>query len=361
MDRSFEDRSSGTRVTLSGVQVLRFVAAGGVAAFHAFEFAARDIAALPERLLDLTNLGAVGVHIFFVISGFIMMWTSRARFGRAGQAAPFLVRRAVRIFPVYWVIALFNLPLLIAYGLGGADTASAVLRALVLWPSDASGLIFVGWTLSYELYFYVLFAGVLALSARRALAVLSALMVGLVALGALGAPTGEAARLATNPLLLEFLAGAVIGLYFMEGGRLPKPLALIALGAGTAAILATAFVSGDLPLLIVWGGPSVLIVAGTVGLDVAGRFPSRLGRLTPLGDSSYALYLVHAVILPPMTLMIGSNFETGAIGCFVIASALTVLCIAAGHLVHRTVERPLLDLCRPERLTRLVIRPASAV
>ncbi|MET0430390.1 MAG: acyltransferase, partial [Microvirga sp.] len=85
------------------VQVLRALAALSVAFLHAQHDAltlagrAGTVLALPDRLPWMA-----GVDVFFVISGFIMVYSSRDLFARPGGPAVFLARRVARVVPLYW-------------------------------------------------------------------------------------------------------------------------------------------------------------------------------------------------------------------------------------------------------------------
>ncbi|MFC2951346.1 acyltransferase family protein [Marinicaulis aureus] len=75
--------------TVHSIQFLRFLAAALVVAYHSFHFVDLKVLALSERLMHFTTFGASGVHIFFVISGFIMVWTSEGKFGKASSISGF--------------------------------------------------------------------------------------------------------------------------------------------------------------------------------------------------------------------------------------------------------------------------------
>ncbi|HVI04878.1 MAG TPA: acyltransferase family protein, partial [Sphingomicrobium sp.] len=134
---------------LRSVQVLRAVAAMAVVAHHAFD--------------NGTRVGAAGVDLFFVISGFIMMTTCSS--GR--KPGEFLADRAWRIYPM-WLLAVFPWLLMAPH------STLEVVRSITLWPVYGNRFLNpaldVGWTLSFELLFYLAFA--LALATRAAVPLL---------------------------------------------------------------------------------------------------------------------------------------------------------------------------------------------
>ena len=167
---------------LYGVQMLRAVAALAVVVHHTLE---QSNGAAHRFSPDwLTISGASGVDIFFVLSGFIMLHVSFRGTDAPPTPGAFLLRRATRIYPFYWLCCLGVLTI---SAMGFLAThhfpASRVVAALLLLPGDT--ILGVSWTLVYEVYFYLLFA-VFAWGIPATLVVASALSI--------GAPHGAIAR-----------------------------------------------------------------------------------------------------------------------------------------------------------------------
>ena len=170
-------------------------------------------------------MGNVGVDLFFVISGFIMVYSSEAIFGSPGASGTFLRRRLVRIVPLYWAATAFQCYLY--YRFGGAEIYAPLWRNLISSlfflpiPRDDGSVVpvlMVGWTLNFEMLFYVVFA--LAVTQRRMSAVIfttvtlgSLVIFGLVA----GPHLPIYIRHLTNPLILEFLMGTWIAVALRAG------------------------------------------------------------------------------------------------------------------------------------------------
>ncbi|MEW6756106.1 MAG: acyltransferase family protein, partial [Candidatus Latescibacterota bacterium] len=96
------------RETLDNVQALRGVAVLLVLLFHLHGLESGFVEGV--RLLpDLCRAGRGGVDLFFVISGLVMVVSTRGRCGQPGEPRRFLLRRALRIYPVYWVYSLLTL------------------------------------------------------------------------------------------------------------------------------------------------------------------------------------------------------------------------------------------------------------
>lgn len=291
----------------------------------------RGLAALAVVVVHTTWLpfhaGYAGVDVFFVISGFIMVHVS----GREAAPAAFLLARAIRVLPLYWLMVLLT-------AVESTDNSPPrVLAALALWPTqrfDGQWLpvLTPGWTLSYEAFFYLAFAAALLLPASRRLAALTGGLLMIVAAVLAGPrPMFEG----VTPLLLpEFLAGAWLCRAW-QAGRLPGAVAgcLMALSGAAAILLLPA--GSDLPWRpVLWGIPALLAVAGLLTLETRGRLPQVPGLLA-LGNASYALYLTH----PMMFWAVRAPLKhlPGVLALPLLLAA----CIAVALLVHRYTEQPM--------------------
>lgn len=226
--------------TMHSIQLLRAIAALLVVLYHG-QLAISTRFASPVFAAEtyLFAFGAVGVHIFFVISGFIMVYTTRVDQGFV--ARDFLRRRILRIYPMYWVCVAFYLAAHILIGSPYQLSGPEILGALALYPEHASAIIGPAWTLSFEMFFYLCFGVAMKLGTTRGLVMLGAAFMLSIAFGFFLPINGALGRLITNSLLLEFIAGAAIG-WLLAAGRLPQRggaivllLALLLFGAGIAA------------------------------------------------------------------------------------------------------------------------------
>lgn len=337
---------------LHSIQLLRAIAALLVVLFHGhLAFANR----LDSSALDYESyvfaFGAVGVHIFFVISGFIMVYTSR--FGgdaETGFDAPaFFRRRVLRIYPIYWIcIALYAL----SYWLIGDPyevSASETIGALLLLPGDAAVLIGPAWTLAFEMYFYLCFGLAMMAGRERGLLLLAGVFIAMIAAGMFVRIDNSLWALATNPLLTEFLAGAAIA-WLCVTGRLPRR------GGPTLIVLACLiFVVGiivgydRLPLFISWGAPSILLIAGLVMAERAHGAQETVRKLGHFGDSSYALYLIHIIVIAMALWLTDLIAPRADIVPIIAAIPISLVAIALGEFLHHKVELPMLRKLNPKR------------
>jgi exopolysaccharide production protein ExoZ len=290
------------------VQGLRAIAALLVFGIHLNVIERRFTGA---AFLDgFSPLGDWGVDLFFVISGFVMITSCWNDFATPGVSLRFLLRRLSRIFPPYWVILV---PILILY-VRAPDMVNAsqsikpnIIASFLLLPQRGFGLLIVGWTLVYEMFFYVIFALVLTAKRRYCLPLVGAW--GLVTLVIWGlARNSDNLYLNTyaDPLLIEFIFGVGIGyLIKTRGVAFVIPalvLGVVGLAVGNhyfLAVDAMAPFHGEVRFVMI-GIPAVLIFAGVVGLE------TRYGIAVPgwvqvIGNASYSLYLWHI----PLTVLVG--------------------------------------------------------
>ncbi len=334
------------RTELASVQYLRALAALFVVYFHTAVYDARFAWPLPR------GFGAGGVDMFFVISGFIMMMVTATR---PTTPSSFLRRRVLRIVPLYWGVTLAVAVLALVYPTAMLEnmlTAPHLILSMLFLPhaNPLTGAITpffkIGWTLNYEMYFYVLFSVFLYLrSPASRLAALAgyAACVSLIFLAT--DPKAAILRVYLNPIIFEFVLGAAIG-YLHLGGyfvRLGSGIALAVCAAGLVALLA--FPVDDSSRLLLQGVPAAALLCGLLALEARCRLP-RIGWLLLLGDASYSMYLVHPIV---ETLFRVATWPVQALlGSSIVGPLATVLAVMAsvlaGVLAYRVIELPLLKV-----------------
>jgi exopolysaccharide production protein ExoZ len=295
---------------------------------------------------SLDRAGTFGVDIFFVISGFII---ARVAF-LDGQptAGEFIGRRLHRIIPLYW---LMSLPWLVAAVAIGPFYWKVLASTLTFWPAWGNTnwpLLGVGWTLSFEMLFYVCVAAVIwAGRTRLAIGTLLAFYVAAVA----SRVTGSAiSAFLGNGMILEFLGGVVIA-FAWRGERKRLGMAALGLGISLAIVFASWFALVPLASVevfagrfdfiraLMWGPAAMAIVWGALQFQPEGWLARRLDWL---GGASYSIYLTHMATLWVFPLTAPHLHWSGDA---VLAAGL-ILSIAAGAAVHQWVETPLLAAFR---------------
>ncbi|QHF23622.1 acyltransferase family protein [Rathayibacter sp. VKM Ac-2804] len=360
-------RTTADRPLFEGVQVLRFVAALLVVFTHSRFYASEHL----DASIGVWGGGAAGVDLFFVVSGFVMAVTA-APFEVAGGWRFFAVRRLIRIVPMYWIATTLTVVAILAQP-GAAQQAgltpwSAVASYLFLPTRDPDGqiapLLGVGWTLTFEAAFYVVFA--LGLLLRRAVLVFASTVMILVASGQLlrgGGDDWPAWAFYFDQIVLYFVIGMVIG------GIVLRPDArrrlLVALGVALAVAVLGA-VASDGPA---WQHDGLtrkgIIAAVFLAVLLAEPLLRGLRRrpavhrfllrpLLYLGDASYSLYLFHPLVGPAVPALLAVlGLRSGAVS--VVGSVL--LAVTAGALIHRFVEKPITRRLRGMRYAGLPSSP----
>lgn len=367
---------------LNSIQALRGIAAFGVFCCHLISIE-QSVSGRPAKLTGLADSGAFGVDLFFVISGFVMVWVA-AELPRGWRSArAFLIARIVRIYPLWWMFAglaaigyvlLYHVPW-DAPRVAGMDISgpSHLLHSLALWPQPGHPVLGAGWTLVHEMYFYVGFTILILLTPiHYRLRVLLGWGIA-VSIGALnGLSTGFASNvlgLIFHPMMLQFLFGAAIA-YAVKRDILHRARLAVCVGIlllligmtrldiavyqGVSDLIGAAPIPAEtLPwrrtLLI--GSAAGALVYGLVSLERAPSKALTLPKpLTRLGDWSYSLYLCHMLtisVAARATYAVMDAASPWSIAVFLIAA--TSLTLATAWLSFEFVERPLIAYFKRHR------------
>ncbi len=293
--------NSEPQVTYRSLQILRAVAAWMVV-YHHFMQIYFDFKYDSVLGYFFSDHGSFGVDLFFVLSGFVMYFSVK----RPGQtAAGFIVDRIFRIVPVYWfytfliITCIYLFPIEFDYT---GINASSILASLLFIPhSNPSGIgifptLTVGWTLNFEMFFYLFLAACLLINRKFAIVICFAVLFIL--------PDVYPKEIAFSPVassyrLHEFLMGLLIASLFSVQTKQEK----ISLVMRMMLILALGFIATAIALLTHESGTTRTALAGifvclTLLFEpIARRRHVITDFLTRLGDKSYSTYLVHTLII----------------------------------------------------------------
>ncbi len=337
--------------TIENIQALRGIAALLVVWAH-LKFA---VTPLDPRAGDLpmiqTAHGAIGVDLFFIISGYVICLTACKRHHRP---LDFFRARIARVSPLYLVVFL---PALLC-----KDLSSGTMMSL---PSVWNGLFYLpifdwndysepplgaGWTLSFEMWFYVAFALLLNIGSPRKIAICLPIFFSIgAAIMTLYDGSWYFPRFLFHPFVLEFALGCIV---FHTQKWVTGRASCLLLAGGIFSMLAFSRHTGSLGWhmvllssrldlawlrVLLWGLPSALIVAGLVGLE------RHQGYVLPralvwLGGISYSLYLSHRFSMA-IVAKVGSRI--GLHNPIVIVPVAFILCIFLAWLCWRWIEQPL--------------------
>ncbi len=337
-----------TKRRLDGIQLVRLLSAALVLVFHSVFLSLQAYGA--TEYPQVFNLGALGVYLFFVISGYVIALQADEK------PALFAMRRLLRIYPPYLAALVISGGVLLATGVMTRSSINYLDISLALLPGGKiqgwTGLPY--WTLIYEVYFYAVAFTLMCLGGR-------AYDIGLVLWSLIilycsidfhhPADMKVGIEVVYSPLTIFFLGGA--GLARLHAGK-PLPAVCMAIAVGIFAWCVRSF-----PVL--W---NVCITLGAVGLiDFAVRASPLIGHvgwLSPFvrgGDYSYGLYLLH--LMPILVLCHFASVIPGGV------MVLIVLTMIAGSLVglsfgkleayaQRMIFRPLAGAIANEREHRAI-------
>lgn len=334
---------------IAGIQLLRALAALLVVWVHARE----QFGWLPEVVPSF--LGAYGVDLFFVISGFIMVVSTQ---GKQMSPTAFWTRRLLRIVPLYWMSTLFLLAV--------ALTAPQLVKTVTVhWPHVIGSLFFIpvgspslqgkmfpllvpGWSLNYEMAFYLLFGLALLLPPRRRTTAMAVVLGSASVYWWLVRPDGITGFYC-NPIILTFAMGMFIGEIYSRHALPASAIRCAGLLLMALALLAiTVFVPPPHRVLSA-GLPAAFLVMAALSASTLVRWPSLLVKL---GDASYSLYLSHVFVLAAVraaTAPLMKQEGHALLGWSFMLLAVTAS-IVAGHVLYRLIELP-----TTRRLNRLLL------
>ena len=331
---------------MSGLQAARALAACAVALGHAI------LGPLPGEIVWVEFLGVYGVSLFFVISGYIMVLTTgRGAFRPLG----FLLRRALRIVPLYWIacalLAIAVLALPISFRSTTLENPVYVLKSLFFIPDYAPrfpGQVWpfykLGWTLNLEMFFYVTFAIFAFLAVRARVVATTLVIVGFVAFGALTLPASPMLKVYAYPINLGFAGGMWLALLELPvSRRLTSRFAGLLFGLSMIS-LTGAFLAFDLYvthqlIYMIWLLATVILQIAIVVLYVDRRQGLVPRWAVALGDASYSIYLFHMFTVTAVDKVLSVVLP----GQYVLAVGLSfVASVVGGVLAHHWLERPIM-------------------
>lgn len=323
---------------LNNLQILRALAAVGVVFYHTGFLLWGDY-----------HTEFFGVPIFFVISGFVMSYIQRE------NPQIFLLKRVIRIVPLYWTATFVMLVVACRQDLFLLQTYTStnlipdLIQSLLFLPNpDHFPTLGVGWTLNYEMYFYLIFAISLLINLRFA-PVIAAFAVGITPiLNIVSGGNFVVQGFYSSPLVLYFVAG--IAVFYLrnqfKGLFLKRSMGLISVCI-VCFLLVSNFVTPLFPketLSFLWL-PPVIIVFGAIMSEISG-FSLNWRPLLLIGEASYSLYLFHEPVFETLRLIAPKvNFPDPGLN---VLSMLTYvgISILVGICLHIYLEKPMLAFFR---------------
>lgn len=316
---------------LLNLQLLRAFAALSVVLFHTIQVSeSYDVST--NWLFYFEGWGASGVDVFFVISGFVMLYT---QLDNKRSVKSFLLSRAVRIVPMYWLLTTFLIvmyfvaPFIFQELIITPDWALASFAFMSKAVTGVNPIVYVGWTLEWEMLFYFVFGISLWFRSWSISLILTTSVLFVFALSV------------SNFILMEFIAGLFVALLTKKYGF--KKFGITSLVLGSILLLIS--INDDVRETLInsreilWGIPSALIVYGAVTINQAN---SPFGKL--LGDASYSIYLIQIFSIP----FFYKLFSISKLG--LDSDFLAIICILStaigGVVMYLIIEKPITKFIR---------------
>jgi peptidoglycan/LPS O-acetylase OafA/YrhL len=302
--------------------------------------------------------GHCGVDVFFVISGFIMYYMYRCDWSQPAQFVPFLKRRFIRIYPIYWVLTTVLLGMMFLMpGLGqaykrGFFYITESYSLLHTGYMQGEPVIPAAWSLFHEIKFYLLFSVCILLPSRINRFWLGG-WVGLTLCQTVWGFTPDGKKGIESFLFsaynLQFILGCIVANYTMRkrfSEKFGAAVGLVGLaGFAVACYLdCCRFLEIQTIHILSYSAPAALLVMAATIFDFSpylSRYTSRL--MVFIGDASYSMYLIHYPFYCFCALLlIGAGINTH-LGLWVMLAALFLAAFLISALCFALLEKPLMQ------------------
>lgn len=339
---------------LNGVQFLRFVAALMVVTAHALQGIHLHSTELgfPDLRMNsfyaTQDAGALGADIFFLISGLIIGLVVKSPLYKGVEGANlFLRKRFLRIVPLYWLCTILY-ALFLYFIVDGGFNLEQLLFSLLFIPYEGHQTLFVGWSLNFEMLFYLIVFLVMFLPRALMNFVIPILFLILVSIGSFYDFSSYTLNMWSSSLVLEFVGGFILSVFYLKYQHkmraIPKAFWFLCLGlvcVWFGFIVVYGFAQVPIPRFIWFGVPSGLLLLSVLGLEESFK-KGALACFSRLGDSSYSLYLVHTFVIYACIhtwswLELGVYLPTEV--CLLI---ILVLSVYVGKASYKYMEKPLI-------------------
>lgn len=343
---------------LYSLQVLRAIAATGIV----FEHVNRISYLYFNRNLGFSPpiFGDWAVDLFFVISGFIIFYVHNDDFGKPKRVKEYLIKRFLRIYPLYWLITLSLIAFFFIFkniGSGYETEIDVIAKSLFLFPQTHAPILFPGWTLVHEIRFYLIFA-LLILLKKRLRVVLISIFIFLTFLMYVIKPQGysylnpqNVATYLFSFFNIEFLLGC-FGAYIIKLAN-PKTQKVCLITLTLLYLIYLRFSNVSILEERVWllGIPFTIIMTIIAIYELKHHFKiSKVLRFLAL--ASYSIYLTHYLFISILIRLVISSGLSHSLYLPWIMLIILLLSIGGGCIIYFLVERPVLKFLKSKLLTK---------
>ncbi|EJR0224595.1 acyltransferase family protein [Raoultella planticola] len=343
---------------ISNLQAIRAIAALAVVFDHTFATSLKGI--VDNRIYIymhdfLNNLGWLGVNVFFVLSGFLMIFTQK----KDKNSFEFLSDRIVRIYPPYMI---YSTPIII-YALFSAqydhriENTVQLLQNIFLIPGikgfEYKSANFPSWTLVYEMFFYFIFSIVLFFSRNKIKIsiMVSTFLIIILAYMYLrfgGVDTGNLTDfiyMTKNVILLNFVSGCLLGAFInknslKKNNKFLVPLVItMFLFLSAIRLILNQYINDDIVSIFIGVIPSTFIILFALRYEEV-----KMPTINLIGDASYSIYLTHVSLLFIKNKIMSFIYSGDSIWIIILGNLLFVLLSTViGVVLYRTIEKPIIQ------------------
>ncbi len=328
--------------SIHNIQMLRAVAAIMVVMHHILPY----YQSMGETIaiIDLVSQwGFAGVDIFFVISGFIMAYTTFNKKRTLSNATTFFKHRIFRIYLGYWPFFLLML-LAIYYAKPLKLDTLNVVGSFLLTNADMFKLVLpISWSLSYELYFYALFLFTFLFTVKQLYTLIPLFSIFILSLVLISFLNQEIPQsFFYSPFILEFFSGVLLYMYrgsLMQYWMLPVSILVIILTYMYGISYETKF---GLYRVLTFGTGALFIVLFVLILEDKQLFLAGK-QIKAIGNASYTLYLSHLIIIQLFSFIGLRDFFTSEGFLFPLLGWLILIsiCIIFSIIYYQKIEKPM--------------------
>lgn len=321
---------------INNIQALRAIAAIYVVVYHA--------ASKLQIENSFTHIGESGVDLFFIISGFVITYST---LNSHVDWKTFIIKRLIRIVPLYWFLTLlFSSVLLLFPSVFKTYTfdVTKVIYSLLFFPQTESPVVYTGWTLNYEMYFYALFTVGLFLNKHKATFLVILFLITSVIIGTFATQSTSAfIHFISSPLLLEFVLGVSLCHIYNSGIRLSFNHSLFFIFSGVICF----FIFKDASRLLAYCLPWLLIFVGVV---FHAAHSLKMRSILFCGDASYSIYLVQAFTLPALHFITGYFSVITELNVLFFLVLYILVSVLSGALCFVLIERPFMNVFKNSKV-----------
>ena len=302
---------------------------------------------------NIFRFGGAGVDIFFVLSGFIITYSNSRFLTQSSSIIKFIMKRIIRIFPIYWIIISFLLLMQVAlpffYRTHYQFTGANLLNTYLLLPNHnmVNG---VSWTLTNELFFYLLFTISLLVPQKKYSIILLFIYLGILLLFPILPLSKNSINNFTDailfPMNIEFLLGIIIVLLM---DKLPKNWCIPLLVTGVVLFIFGAIFTNSgkqvftnsYNRVLLFGLPSFIIILALVKYELTTKIYIH-NLFIKLGDASYSIYLFHLPLVAAFFKIMVKLNVTNYTQLLLLIAGLLVTIYYMGIAIYEKIEIPII-------------------